>query len=113
MTALLERPVSGVTRMPTRSHFVEWTVGAAGAVAAAVGAWMYYVPADWVLGGLAEGWFLGVFIGAGMLLATAFGLFARKGYLAASGWTVGVTVATLLALAAVGGAIAFALILLI
>ena len=99
--------------MPIRSHFTEWTVGIVGVAAAAVGAWMYYAPAEWVLGGLAEAWFLGMFIGAGLLLAIAFGLFARDAYLDASGWTVRVTVATLLAVAAVGGAIAFALILLI
>lgn len=99
--------------MPTRSHVTELTLGIVGVVAAAVGAWMYYVPATWFLGGLAEAWFFGVFIGAGVLLTAAFGLFARKAYADGSDWTVGVTVATLLALAALGGAITFALILLI
>lgn len=114
MTALRERPVSEVTRMPTRrSHVTEWVLGIAGVLAAGVGAWMYYVPTDWFLGGLVEGWYFGMFIAAGLLLTAAFGLFARMNYVDDQGYTTRVVVPTLLALAALGGAITFAVILII
>lgn len=59
MTVLREHPTDEITRMPVRSRTFEWTVGILGVLAAAVGAWMYFVPSDWFLGGLAEGWYLG------------------------------------------------------
>ncbi len=114
MTVLRERPVAEVTRMPTRrSQITEWTLGIVGVLAAGVGAWMYYVPADWFLGGLAEGWYFGMFIAAGLLLTAAFGLFARMTYVRDQELTMGVVIPTLLALAAFGGAITFALILIL
>lgn len=114
MTALRERPVAEVTRMPTRrSHATEWLLGIAGVLAAGVGAWMYYVPADWFLGGLAEAWYFGMFIGAGLLLAAAFGRFARMAYLDDQAYTAPVVISTVLALAALGAAITFAVILII
>ncbi len=78
VTTLLERPQAEITRMPTRSHVTEMVTGIAGVLAASVGLWMYYVPTDWFLGGLAEGWYLGMFIAAGLLLGAAFGLYAWK-----------------------------------
>jgi predicted outer membrane lipoprotein len=98
---------------PRRSRITEWILGIAGVVAAGVGAWMYYVPTDWFLGGLVEGWYFGMFIAAGLLLAAAFGLIARMAHVEDRMWTVGVTVPTVLALAAFGGAVAFALILIL
>ena len=100
--------------MPTRrSYLTEMVLGIAAVLAAGVGAWMYYVPTDWFLGGLAEGWYFGMFIAAGLLFATAFGRFARTTYLEDHEYTVPVVVSTVLALAALGGAIAFAVILII
>jgi len=114
VTALREMPMTEVTRMPTRrSHVTEWILGIVGVLAAGVGAWMYYVPADWFLGGLAEGWYFGMFIAAGILLAAAFGLFARMTYVDDREWTTPVVVSTVLSLAALAGAIAFAVILII
>jgi hypothetical protein len=114
VTALREMPMTEVTRMPARrSHLTEWVLGIVGVLAAGVGAWMYYVPADWFLGGLAEGWYFGMFIAAGLLLATAFGLFARRVYVEDRAWTTQVVVATALALAGVAAAITFAVILII
>ena len=100
--------------MPTpRSYFTELVLGIAGVLAAGVGAWMYYVPTDWFLGGLAEGWYFGMFIGAGLLLAAAFGRLARMTYLDDRAYTTPVVVSTVLALAALGAAITFAVILII
>lgn len=114
MTVLHERPTTEITRMPTRrSQVTEWVLGIAGVLAAGVGAWMYYVPTDWFLGGLAEGWYFGMFIASGLLLTAAFGLFARMTYIADQEWSYGVIVPTVLALLAFGGAVTFALILIL
>jgi hypothetical protein len=103
-----------IARMPTsRSRITEWTLGIVGVLAAGVGAWMYFVPTDWFLGGLVEGWYFGLFIAAGLLLATAFGLFARIAYVDDRDYTTRVVLPALVGLAAVAGAIAFALILII
>jgi predicted outer membrane lipoprotein len=114
MSALREMPTTEVTRMPTRRSYVfELIFGIAGVLAAGVGAWMYYVPADWFLGGLVEGWYFGMFIAAGVLLAGAFGLFARMAYVDDRDYTTRVVVPTVAALAALAGAITFAVILII
>jgi hypothetical protein len=114
VTALREMPMTEITRMPTRrSYATEWVVGIVGVLAAGVGAWMYYVPADWFLGGLAEGWYFGMFIAAGLLLAAAFGLFARRAYVEDQAWTTQVVLATALAIAGVAAAITFAVILIL
>lgn len=110
VTTLLERPQAEITRMPTRSHVTELVTGIAGVLAASVGLWMYYVPTDWFLGGLAEGWYLGMFIAAGLLLGAAFGLYAWKALAEDRSWTFRVTTATVLAVLAVGGAVTFGLI---
>ena len=100
--------------MPTRqSHFTEWVMGIAGMLAAGVGTWMYFVPTDWFLGGLAEGWPFGMFIAAGILLTATFGLIARKAYVDDPELDYRVLVPTLLALAAFGAAVTFAVILII
>ena len=110
MTTLTQRSTSEVTRMPRRSLIVEWTIGIVGLLTAAVGTWMYYVPADWFLGGLAEAWYLGMFVGAGVLLAIAFGLGARGMLREDRVWTTRVTVMTALAVVALAGAVTFGLI---
>ena len=98
-----------ITRMPIRSRIYEYVFGVSGVLTAAVGAWMYYMPADWYLGGLVEGWYFGMFIAAGVLL----GIFARAAYVEDHGFDLPTTVYTVLALAALGGAIAFALFLIL
>jgi hypothetical protein len=115
VTALREkRPMTEITRMPTRrSQTTEWILGIVGVLAAGVGAWMYYVPTDWFLGGLVEGWYFGMFIAAGLLLTAAFGFFARMAYVEDRDYSARVVVPTVLALAALGFAITFAVILII
>lgn len=110
MTVLREHPTTEITRTPMRSAVFEWSTGIVGVLAAAVGAWMYYVPTDWFLGGLAEGWYLGAFIVAGVLLAIAFGVAANRAYGFDNGWS-GVTMTlTFLSLAALAAAVVFTVI---
>lgn len=110
MTTSLERPRAEITRMPRRSYIAEWLIGIAGVLAAGVGAWMYYVPTTWFLGGVAEGWYFGMFVAAGLLLAVAFGLFARAMLREDRIWTLRVTVMTVLAVLAAAGAVTFGLV---
>lgn len=110
MTLLLEKERTEITRMPTRAPLAEWALGIVGIVAAAVGAYMYYAPTDWVLADLAEGWHLGMFTGAGVLLFAAFGIFARNAFLNDKSWTTRVVTGTVVALAALAGAVTFGLI---
>jgi hypothetical protein len=113
MTMLHERQVVEVTRGSQGFRLTEWVAGIAGLVMAGVGAWMYFVPADWFLGGLAEAWYLGMFAGAGLLLAGTFGLIARRLRLGAVKWTTEAIVAAVVAVAALAGAFIFAAIWLI
>lgn len=85
-------------------------LGILGLLAAAVGAWMYYVPADWFLGGLAEGWYLGMCTGAGVLLTGAFGIATAKIGSDEAAWTARSVLTAPLAVAALAGAVTFAVI---
>jgi hypothetical protein len=110
VTLLLERKErTEITRTPV-SHVTEWVLGVVGVLAAAVGTWMYYVPTDWFLGNLVESWHLGMFVGAGVLLAVALGVLARKAYIFNRDWTAMSIWATGLAVAALAGAFVFSLI---
>lgn len=115
MTMLQERPTTEVTRTPQshRPRLVEMVVGAIGLLAAAVGAWMYFVPADWFLGGLAEGYHLGMLMGAGLLLAGAFGFSAYQDLEGRSGWTRQAVASTVLALLMLAGGVTAGLVYLI
>jgi hypothetical protein len=110
VTLLSERERTEITRMTTRGHVTEWWLAVVGLVAAAVGTYMYYAPSNWYLANLVEGWYLGMFIGAGLLLATGFGIFARKAFLDDQGWTTRVTTGLVALGLALAGAITFALI---
>ena len=110
VTLLQERMRTEITRVPVRRHVIEWVMGVVGIVAAAVGTYMYYAPTNWFLADLAEHWYFGMFTGAGILLTAAFGVFARKAYLDGRGWTTQATVSTVVALAALAGALTFAVI---
>lgn len=111
VTLLQERARTEITRVPTASgHVAEWMLGIVGVVAAAVGAYMFYAPANWFLAGLAEAWYLGMFVGAGLTLAAAFGVFACRMYLADRSWTAQVAWATGLMALALAGVVVFAVI---
>jgi hypothetical protein len=110
VTLLMENERTEITRTPAVRHVTQWVTGVMGAVAAAIGAYVYYAPTDWFLGDVAESWAFGLFTGAGILLATAFGVFARKAYLEDRYRSGRVMVATVLSVVAVAGAVTFALV---
>ncbi|HEX6947816.1 MAG TPA: hypothetical protein VF246_10750 [Acidimicrobiia bacterium] len=112
MTTLRERQTADLERA-RRTRVAEWTLGIVGILAAALGAWMYYVPADWFLGGLAEAWYLGMFIGAGVLIALAAGLFARQMFRDDRAWTARVVTTTVVAILALAAAVVFTAILIV
>ncbi len=110
MTTLLERSREEVVQTPRRSYVAEWVAGIIGVLAAAVGAWMYFVPADWFLGGLEEGWYLGMLIGAGVVLSAVFGRIARVMFLDDDDMTARVVTFTTLSVLALVAAVTFAVI---
>lgn len=78
MTMLQERPTIQVVQPRAGFTLTEKEVGWLGLAAVAVGTWIYAIPTDWFLGGLAEGWYLGMFGGGGVMMAGAFGFAARR-----------------------------------
>lgn len=116
----LERERVRTTAITTPVHFVyETIVGVIGAVAGAIGAWMYYAPTagtlslfgwEWDVANLAEGWPLSLMIGGGLLLFGAFAVAAQKMYTRDGELTAGSVANGLLALAALAGAVTYALI---
>lgn len=109
MTVLREH-TEEITHAPMRSRATAWVAGTLGVLAAAVGAWMYYVPTDWFLGGLAEGWYLGAFVAAGILLAVAMGLAANRAFELDAGWSGEAVTLTVLSLVALAAAVFFTVI---
>lgn len=111
MTLLQERMRTEITRVPAATrHVFEWVLGIVGVLAAAVGAYLFYAPANWVLAGLADSWYFGVFVGADILLAAAFGVFARRVYLVDRTWTAKVVFGTGLMVLELAGAVTCAVI---
>lgn len=94
------------------SHALEVGLGTAGIIAALLG--LAIAPGragnvtlmvwDFNRENIAAGWGYGLFIAAGLLLATAFGLYATKTVRRDHRWTAGVVVAASLAVLAAAGA---------
>lgn len=119
MTSLRERVLPPETARPEPAGFtLELLLGLLGAVAAAVGAYIYYAPGDgvlevfgwsWDVTAIADEWPLALLIGGGVALFGAFAILARRLFTRAGSATTSVVVATILALAALGGAVTYAL----
>jgi alkylation response protein AidB-like acyl-CoA dehydrogenase len=107
MTMLREREHLEVLHTPVTRHVAEWTLGIVGVAAGLIGLYMYAVPADWILGGLVEGWWLAMFMAAGILIGAALAMFARKAYLVDGAWTGGVTSGTVFSMIAFAAAVVF------
>ena len=117
MTSLRERERVSTPEVINRiGHTTEWIVGLIGAVAALIGAWMFYAPSDgtltlfnseWSVTEITEGWAYGLLMGGGVFLAFAFGLYAYKLYRRDSAFTAPVLTLALLSLAAFAGAVIY------
>jgi hypothetical protein len=86
MTLLRERERVEVTKTVV-DHTSDWMFAIVGVIAGLVGLYMYAVPADWFLGGLVEGWYLGMFVAAGVLIGIALAMYGRKSYAAYGSWS--------------------------
>lgn len=96
-----------------RNRTVDYTLMVVGALAAAFGAYTYFAPDSWVLAGLSEAWYLGSFIGAGVLLTAGFGLLGasirdRTGY-----WTTSAITSFVLGTLALAGAVVAVVLLIV
>ncbi len=117
MTTLREREHVSAPGVATRiGHTMEWIVGLVGAVAALVGAWMYYGPADgtltlfnssWSVTEITEGWAYGLLMGGGVFLAFAFGMSGYKLYKRDGEFTPMALTMGFLSLAALAGAVIY------
>ena len=105
-----ERLQVEVTPVRAARHAFEWVLGVAGVLVAAVGVYVFYAPPKWFLAGLADSWYLGVFVVADILFAAAFGVFARRAFLVDRTWTAEVVFGTGLMVLELAGAVACAVI---
>jgi len=130
MTQLRER-VSEFQTLPkkTATYAVQWVAGIAGALAALVGAWLYWAPSDggpghplgttdgtlslfawdWDASGLSEAWPFGLMIAGGVLLCAAFGFVARRMFRIEGKATTSMLSASALSVLALAGVVAVAL----
>lgn len=117
MTALRERErVTTPSRVTPMRHTIEWITGLLGAVAALIGAWMYYAPEDgtltlfnssWTVTNIAEGWAFGLLMGGGVFLAFAFGMYAYRLFRRDGEYTAAVLSLGVLSLAAFAAAVIY------
>ena len=110
VTLRQERLQAEVTPVRAARHTFEWVLGGAGVLLAAVGVYVFYAPPNWFLAGRVDSWYLGVFVGADILLAAAFGVFARRAYLVDRTWTDKVVFGTGLMVLELAGAVTCAVI---
>lgn len=118
MTILEKKTPTQMMREPL-AHMVEWIVGVVGAVAAAVGLWMYHGPADgmlrlfgleWDVSTLAEAWPFSLIVVGGLMLASAFAIFSSREYTHHGEGDVRVWTGSILSVLALAGAVTYLLI---
>ncbi len=116
MATLREREQTATPVVARVRHTTEWIVGLLGAVAALIGAWMYYGPEDgtltlfnssWSATDITEGWAFALLMGGGVFLAFSFALAAYKLYKRDAEYTPAVLTTGVLALAALAGAVIY------
>lgn len=78
MTYLAEKRAELATSR--RERVVDWFMAGLAAFLALIGVYTYMVPDTWFLGGLTEGWWLGSWMVAGLLMAVALWDYARMAY---------------------------------
>ena len=94
----------------------EWVTGLVGALAAAIGAWMYHGATDGVLtlfgwefdvAGMSEAWPLGLLVVGGLLAFAGFGYMARQMFFRDEEYTTSIITSTLVAIAGLVVAVAY------
>ena len=121
MTIMRDRPRISSAPGPVHllRHTSERILGSIGALAAALGAWMYYGPSDgilnvfawsWNVSEISDAWAFGALVGGFGLLTAAFSLFATKAHESDGRASLRVTAAIGLTVLALAGAITYLLI---
>lgn len=104
---------------PRVQRTVEWVTGLVGALAAAIGAWMYHGPADGVLtlfwwdfdvAALSEAWPLGLLVVGGLLAFAGFGYMARQMFLRDDEYTTPIVTSALVAIVGLVVSVAYLMI---
>ena len=115
MSELQEKQVVTTEHLPRlfRSRTIDYALIIVGALVAAFGAYIYFVPVSWILADLGDAWYLGSWIAGGVLLTAGFGLLGasirdRSGY-----WTASAVVSFVLGTLSLAGAVAAAVLLII
>ncbi len=100
-------------RVPVRrrSPVVDYTLITIGALVALVGVYFQFAPSSWWLAHFSEVYHLGSYIVGGLLLATGFGVFADRTMQEDGHASTRVITATVLAIAALAGAVVAAVVL--
>lgn len=96
-----------------RNRTVEYSLMVIGAVVAALGAYSYFAPTDWLWGDLSEGWFLGSWIAGGALIAAGLGMLGASIRDRAGVWNTQATGSFVVATLALAGAVVAAVVLII
>lgn len=118
MTQLRENRRIETQPRPVRQT-MEVTVGLVGALAGAIGAYLYYGPAngilrffwmDFTVADVSEAWPLGLLVVGGLLAFGGFGLLARKLFFRDEEYTTPIVASTVAAAAGLIVAVAFALV---
>ena len=116
MSQLLQKqPVQTEQQLPRlfRNRTVDYTLLVIGALVAAFGAYVYVVPAGWVLADLSEAWYLGSWIAGGALLTAGFGMLGASLRDESGRWTTDAVMGFLLSALSLAGAVAAAVVLII
>ena len=80
MSELQEKHVVTTEHLPRlfRSRTIDYALIIVGALVAAFGACIYFVPASWILADLGDAWYLGSWIAGGVLLGSQFSFAEAK-----------------------------------
>jgi len=116
MSQLLEKQTTrteqGLPRL-FRNRTVDYTLIVIGALAAAFGAYTYFVSSNWLWAGLAAGWYFGAWIAGGVLLAVGLGLLGASIRDRSGVWTAGAVMSFVLGTLSLAGAVTAAVLLII
>ena len=113
MTQIQMKGQTTVEHLPRlfRNRTVDYTLMILGAIAAAFGAYTYFVSSNWWLAGLSAAWYLSFFIAGGVLLAVGFGMLGASIRDRSGHWTASAITSFVLSALALAGAVVAAVFL--